>query len=382
MLIYIYNFLASYVIPGMMLAYGVCLFFLFVPDKEELRNYVFARKVMGATFFVYSLALVCEAVSREPLVGDLLNSMIVVAIGATQAFLFTYSLISLLDIGFLTRRKACRETLVVVACIAFAFVMFGFCPHDIQLFVFYAFSLWYVLLMVRYVSLFRRYYERYRQFMDNYFSDDERQRLRWVPVAFYSAAMVGVVAMLFAWFITPVTQLLFMLTATVYYSVFAVRFMNYVHIFPKIKVPLEDAAMNMVDDLGREADMSSVTEIDGKTLTEDDRALMEHIEQIVREEGLFKNPDLSIANVAALCGKSHRVVSMAINHCRGVNFKTFINEYRVAEASRLIEDGWLKQHTLDALAQETGFASRVNLYRVFKRMTGVSPTDWKAGTRQ
>lgn len=362
----------------MMLAYGICLFFLSVPDKEKLGNYVFARKVMGTTFLVYSLALVCEAVSREPIAGDLLNSMIVVAIGATQAFLFTYSLISLLDMGSLTKQKAIRETAVVVACIAFAFVLFGFCSRDFKSLVFYAFSFWYILLMARYVSLFRRYYKRYRQLMDNYFSDDERQRLRWVPVAFYSAAAVGVVALLFAWFLTSVTQLLFMLTATVYYSMFAVRFINYVHVFPKIKVPLEDTAVGTDDGTAREANTDLAAEVEDRMPTENDRILMERIEQIVLENGLFKNPDLSIANVAVLCGKSHRVVSMAINHCRGINFKTFINEYRVAEASRLIEEGWLIRHTLEALAQETGFAGRVNLYRVFKRMTGVSPTDWKA----
>ena len=32
----------------------------------------------------------------------------------------------------------------------------------------------------------------------------------------------------------------------------------------------------------------------------------------------------------------------------------------------------------DALASEAGFAGRVNLYRAFKRKTGVSPTDWDA----
>ncbi|WP_288576879.1 hypothetical protein [uncultured Prevotella sp.] len=32
----------------------------------------------------------------------------------------------------------------------------------------------------------------------------------------------------------------------------------------------------------------------------------------------------------------------------------------------------------DALASETGFAGRVNLYRAFKRKTEVSPTDWDA----
>lgn len=372
MLVFLYNLLTVYLIPGMMLAFGICLFFLTIPDKEDLKNYVFARKVMGATFLVYCGALICETFSQQSLVGDLLNSMIVIAIGITQAFLFTYSLIALLDIRFFTKRTACNETLVVAASITVAFVLFAVCPQDSRQFVFYVFSLFYLLLMARYVALFRRYYKHYRQLVDNYFSDDEHQRLHWVPVAFYSAFGVGIIALLFAWLISPLTQLLFMLTVVTYYSVFAVRFMNYVYIFPKIKEPLEDTICEDTDTEVLPTDTS-----DDSAASEDDRMLMEEIERLVREKALYKTQDLSIANVATLCGKSHRVISTAINHCRGINFKTYINEYRVAEAARLIENGWLRHHTLEALASETGFAGRVNLYRAFKRKTGVSPTDWE-----
>lgn len=372
MLIFLYNLLTAYLIPGMMLAFGICLFFLTIPDKEGLKNYVFARKVMGATFLVYCGALICETFSQQSLVGDLLNSMIVIAIGITQAFLFTYSLIALLDISFFTKRAAFNETMVVAASIAVAFVLFAVCPQDSRQYVFYVFSLFYMLLMARYVALFRRYYKHYRQLVDNYFSDDEHQRLHWVPVAFYSAFGVGIIALLFAWMITPLTQLLFMLTAMTYYSVFAVRFMNYVYIFPKIKEPLEDTICEDTDTEVLPTDTS-----DDSAASEDDRMLMEEIERLVREKALYKTQDLSIANVATLCGKSYRVISTAINHCRGINFKTYINEYRVAEAARLIENGWLRHHTLEALASETGFAGRVNLYRAFKRKTGVSPTDWE-----
>ncbi len=378
MLIFLYYLATAYIIPGMMLAFGVCLFFLSIPDKDGLKNYIFARKVMGTTFVVYSVALIGEAVSREPLVGDLLNSMIVVAIGTTQAFLFSYSLITLLDMSFLTRQKAWREMLVIVAGIAAAFALFAYCGEDKRPLVFYAFSLWYVVLLARYVVIFRRHYNHYRQLMDNYFSDDERQRLHWVPVAFYSAFCVGVVALLFAWWITPLTQLLFMLAATVYYSVFAIGFMNYVHIFPKIKEPMEETACEAVACVGeRMADSSAIASEDN-AVTDDDRVLMEQIDRMLQEKALFKASDLSITHVAALCGKGHRTVSTVINHCRKVNFKTYINEYRVAEAIRLIEAGWLQHHTLDSLATETGFGSRVNLYRAFKRKTGMSPTDWEA----
>ena len=255
----------------MMLAFGICLFLLTIPDKEELKNYAFARKVMGVTFLVYCAALICETFSQQSLVGDLLNSMIVIAIGITQAFLFTYSLIALLDISFFTKRAAFNETLVVAVSIAVAFVLFAICPPDSRQYVFYAFSLFYMLLMARYVALFNHYYKHYRQLMDNYFSDSERKRLHWVPVAFYSTFGVGIIALLFAWMITPLTQLLFMLTAVVYYSVFAVRFMNYVYIFPKIKEPLEDSACEVTDTEEMPIDVSADNASADITATEDDQ---------------------------------------------------------------------------------------------------------------
>lgn len=49
---------------------------------------------------------------------------------------------------------------------------------------------------------------------------------------------------------------------------------------------------------------------------------------------------------------------------------------RVDEAVRLISDGWLDTHTIDALAAECGFANRVSFYRVFKQQKGVAPTEF------
>lgn len=372
MMIFLYQLITAYIIPGMMLAFGLCLLFLTVPQRTGLKNYMFARKTMGATFIVYFLALIIEAISRSPLAGDLLNNMIVVAIGATQAYLFTYSLICLLDINFLTKWKVWRETFVVATVIIVAFAAFSVSRDGIAVAVFHVFTLCYVLQMARYVVLFNRYYKSYRQRMDNYFSDDERQRLRWVPMAFYSATGIGVIALLFAFMITPLTQLLFMLAAVVYYSVFAIRFINYVHVFPIIEKPMDEAMLELP---------SSPAEQD-MTPTDDDQDLMRQIEVIMNNEELFKTPNLSIANIAVLCGKSHRLVSMAINHCHGTNFKTYVNEFRVDYCIHLIESGWLRQHTLESLATEAGFANRVNLYRAFKRKTGVSPADWNGDKAQ
>ena len=41
-----------------------------------------------------------------------------------------------------------------------------------------------------------------------------------------------------------------------------------------------------------------------------------------------------------------------------------------------IKKGYLKNQTIEALSQTVGFANRNSFYRVFKSITGHSPTDY------
>ena len=232
--------------------------------------------------------------------------------------------------------------------------------------VFRIFSAFYVLQIVRYVYFFRRNYTAYHRNADNFFSDNERQRLHWTATAFYSAIALGVLALVYAWSVLPVVSLLFMATANVYYAVFAIHFLNYVHAFPVIEPVInEPAALTAEEE-------ENIYEAEP---SDSGKQLMETIDNMMEKEKLYTSPSISIENLSVLTGKSHRVVSGTINRCRHVNFKTYINKYRVDEAARLIESGWLDQHTMEALAKEVGFGNRTNLYRVFKRYTGVSPSN-------
>ena len=103
---------------------------------------------------------------------------------------------------------------------------------------------------------------------------------------------------------------------------------------------------------------------------------MSRLDGLMTEKRLYANPNLTIEELAVLTGESHRAVSAAINSCRHTNFKAWVNDYRIAEARRLIEEHFLDNHTTDALASAVGFANRVSFYRVFKKVTGHSPTGY------
>ena len=102
--------------------------------------------------------------------------------------------------------------------------------------------------------------------------------------------------------------------------------------------------------------------------------LMQRIEALMEEQRLYLNSDLKMGDVAAKLGVHQNEVSACINNCKGYSFSQFINGYRVTYAQQLLRD-----HPEKKMAQvglESGFANDTTFYRVFKAITGLTPSEW------
>lgn len=108
-----------------------------------------------------------------------------------------------------------------------------------------------------------------------------------------------------------------------------------------------------------------------------DRTVMHAVEQAVIDEKMFKQADLTLDMLSAATGYSRYYLSTALNRCTGANFNTYVNEQRIKEAVRLMSDPVNADLTVDAIAYDSGFNDRKNFYRVFKRVTGLSPTQFR-----
>ena len=54
----------------------------------------------------------------------------------------------------------------------------------------------------------------------------------------------------------------------------------------------------------------------------------------------------------------------------------FINSYRIKHAIKLIEEGYLENFSMEALAEKSGFNSQENFNRVFKILKSCTPTQY------
>lgn len=108
-----------------------------------------------------------------------------------------------------------------------------------------------------------------------------------------------------------------------------------------------------------------------------DRLIMTEIEKSMTNDKLYKRTDLTLDVLAKETGFNRYSISLALNRCTGKNFNSYVNEYRVKEAVRIISELSETNLTTDALAFESGFNDRQSLHRVFKKMTGLSPGNFR-----
>ncbi len=96
-----------------------------------------------------------------------------------------------------------------------------------------------------------------------------------------------------------------------------------------------------------------------------------------RETKIWRDPLLSLQNFADLVGFSPSYVSKALNNGLDESFNTFINRHRVEEVTELIKHPGENRDVIE-VAYLCGFNSKASFNRVFKQITGQTPTQYRA----
>jgi AraC-like DNA-binding protein len=99
------------------------------------------------------------------------------------------------------------------------------------------------------------------------------------------------------------------------------------------------------------------------------------LEQLMVEQLLFKNPNVTMPQIAKRIGMPSPKFSQLLNEKLNKSFSVYINEYRIAHAQQsLIE---LPKQTMDDIAEQCGFNSSSTFYSVFKKHTGLTPAKYR-----
>jgi putative ABC transport system permease protein len=101
------------------------------------------------------------------------------------------------------------------------------------------------------------------------------------------------------------------------------------------------------------------------------------LKKVVKENRYYQDPELSLTSLAEKLELTTHDLSRIINTVLKKSFNDFINEYRVQDAARKMQDPAYDHITLLGIAYESGFNSQSTFNRIFKQITGKSPVEYK-----
>ncbi len=99
------------------------------------------------------------------------------------------------------------------------------------------------------------------------------------------------------------------------------------------------------------------------------------LNEVIDKERPYKQFNLTITELASLVDISASNLSQLINRKEGVNFFNYINKYRVEYACLLLKER--QELNIIEIAYESGFNSKSTFNSVFKKVTGMTPGDFR-----
>ena len=366
----VYYFL-SLVSSVIILTLGILLGGVRLPAEEPWAKMRIARRYLSISYLILGSANLIEYFQRGVIDDRMMLLMVTAFVSSLQALLFTATLIVFIQPAFVNRRWVCGQLAGIGISAAVVFTANHYL--DALSWWLYAFTLLlYLAQQAYYVYLFQKKYTACLQQMEEYYDEEQQYRLRWVKLSFYSALVVGLLAITSS-VVGIVLYIVFIVSYTIYYAYMVLQYYNY-RLWARAVVP----AVNQ--DIAKESHAASVVYIDEaavdhhETQADQDSEFKQRLESWVERKG-FLEKDLSVEEIAEMLGTSREFLRYYFRTYIQSDFRTWRSELRIREAERLMQEH--PEYTLSQIGELVGFNHRANFFSQFQKVTGISPSEFK-----
>ncbi|MGI6572382.1 MAG: helix-turn-helix domain-containing protein [Fermentimonas sp.] len=347
---------------------GIVLIGFRIRVEERTFNLRLSRGFIAGAYFMLAISLFLSFFYAEN--SDSRHIEIITpAVSALQSMFFTYTLLSILQPTYVTRRQILWHITIISGTIIL-YLATALSIENYRLVVNIG-VLSYICLLFFYTRLFIKKYALSLKQLEDYYDEDEQGRLSWVKTSFFAALSIGVIASVSTYF--PIwIDYWFVISYLVFYTWFVIRFSNYV---TKIDFYLSATT-------SKSEQVSTITrgpeQLLSESPTEKDSSkeakLKNSLEQWVLNEEYMRG-DISTEEIVNLLGTDLTFFRGYFRDHMSSDFRTWRIQLRIRKAQELIAD--YPEVSLNQIAQQVGFVSRSNFYLYFKKITGQSPADYR-----
>lgn len=110
----------------------------------------------------------------------------------------------------------------------------------------------------------------------------------------------------------------------------------------------------------------------------EDSQVIATLDALMETTRLYRDPELSLDRIARRMLIPARRISGAVNRVRAINVSQYVNAFRIADACVRLS---ASDASITQIMFEVGFQTKSNFNREFLRVTGQSPTAWRAAQK-
>jgi AraC-like DNA-binding protein len=158
-------------------------------------------------------------------------------------------------------------------------------------------------------------------------------------------------------------------------------------IHPEIKKDRVEEEMNNAEEIETlNANIGNSKQLSTNEFSAKLNEIISRIKTLMEREKIYQEPELTLQQLGDRVQIPSYQISQAINEGMKKNFYDLVNGYRVEEAKRLLLEPKSRNYTILSVGFEAGFNSKTTFNTVFKKFTGLTPTEYrdkqKAGIEQ
>ncbi|HNT49435.1 MAG TPA: helix-turn-helix domain-containing protein [Cyclobacteriaceae bacterium] len=140
---------------------------------------------------------------------------------------------------------------------------------------------------------------------------------------------------------------------------------------------LQIEVFNKGDVVAKENNTNTLPPAENPKSSQIDLSRLKQLNIFMEEKKPYLNAELTLTDLASELEIPRGQLSQLINEGTGDNFYDFVNKYRVEEVKKLMIDPSMKNFNMLGIALEAGFKSKSTFNLIFKRFTGLTPSEYR-----
>jgi len=244
----------------------------------------------------------------------------------------------------------------------------------------------FLIQSVTYIVYFDRAYKHSLKELENYYDEDESQKIKWVKFCYVISMLTNLFVLVYIglyWLLDYKMEVASLYT--IWYLLYMLYLSsNFISFLGSHRLVLEAFAhktlsgedlINLINENKRRKGKKTSGKPALSAINDSEfKRLEASLEQWVKEKR-YTEYDKSRDEIAKELNTSKEVLHHYFLTRKGVDFKTWRTALRIDEAKRLLLEN--KDASTNIIAEVAGFSDRSNFHRQFVKIVGCSPKQWR-----